>query len=1089
VVNNGLIRADVPGQTLRVGAQLESAGGTLRAENGGSLSVEQLRTLGQASVSGTDSYLFLGGVFNNGGTINVTDGGRLGLNGQWTNSGSINLVNGTLDLWSGPGNAVFSNITNNGGSVRVRGRIDARGTTLTVPSGLNLDVQSEVWSNSLVLPTSETITVRSGGGLAQASIVGTGHIRLLGGGVGGETGQSPNPLTIPSTVTISGYGGVGGQPLTNNGTILANVDGLILNVGGSVFTNNGLLEASNGGSLGLSGTWTNAGTIRTRDHSVLNLNGNYTFSGGTIEALDTSVIRLGGTLNNTGSTLNAAGNIQLQNGVTINGGTINVPGAPLRINPANTGAQVTLSGVTLNGEFGLEGGSGNFGRILKLRDGLTGNGVVHMTGTASTIAFENSQTIDGVTLFADSADTATNRRMGLLNPNLTITLGPTGTIRGGNATIFDPNIGGGLNSTFINQGTVRADVAGQMITLRPGTMTSSGLLEATNGGILRMGDPTSGTPLPSWSSTGTMRAASGGVLRLGGMFTIDNPIENDGGSVELFGTLDNTGRTLNLAGPGNAISLVDFWGTIQGGIVNSTENGLRFPAGRGGGSLVDVTVNGDILAAAPVSVGLGTTVNGVITVVPGGSVSLGPAQSAVPFLLTSEVRFDAVGANPAPIVGSDNLVIAPTGVIRGGTGIVSRRPGSSGNWTTVNQGRIAADTPGGFIQVNRIDNSGTLEALNGGHLAVSGTYRPEGTIRVINSTLTATNLTPAALAGMERSGATINLAGLFDNSGHTLNLDASTTWGMNGLHLKGGTVNRATGAALTSTGATFDNLTFNGDLHGDHTFRGITLNGMLTLSAPDSTVTFMGSQAFNAGTIFFDPTITGNDRRLTLRGLGVNGAGFSTVTMGPAATIRGGRGLIRLGWGAGALGTLINHGLVSADIGGTAINIEQQRFVNHGTVQAINGGSIQYQGPGPIYDGTDVVNPIEFYNTGLLSAGANSLLAFDVLLSDPYASIRLAAGELGNGRIMAREIIFDGHLTIVPSGQLDLIVGTRYDLFDFATASGSFSTLTLPELGGGLTWDASHLYSDGSLRIVPAPSSAAALGLLLLGSLRRRRKS
>ena len=54
--------------------------------------------------------------------------------------------------------------------------------------------------------------------------------------------------------------------------------------------------------------------------------------------------------------------------------------------------------------------------------------------------------------------------------------------------------------------------------------------------------------------------------------------------------------------------------------------------------------------------------------------------------------------------------------------------------------------------------------------------------------------------------------------------------------------------------------------------------------------------------------------------------------------------------------------------------------------------------------------------------------------------------------------------------------------------SGSFSSLQLPTLGGGLSWDTSQLTANGVIGVVPEPGTAT-LALLGAGmfSLRRPR--
>jgi hypothetical protein len=65
--------------------------------------------------------------------------------------------------------------------------------------------------------------------------------------------------------------------------------------------------------------------------------------------------------------------------------------------------------------------------------------------------------------------------------------------------------------------------------------------------------------------------------------------------------------------------------------------------------------------------------------------------------------------------------------------------------------------------------------------------------------------------------------------------------------------------------------------------------------------------------------------------------------------------------------------------------------------------------------------------------------------------------------------------------------GDEFDIMDFAGLSGEFSTLSLPALGGGLSWDTSDLYTSGTILVAPEPASAAMLLAGVVCTLLRRR--
>jgi len=67
--------------------------------------------------------------------------------------------------------------------------------------------------------------------------------------------------------------------------------------------------------------------------------------------------------------------------------------------------------------------------------------------------------------------------------------------------------------------------------------------------------------------------------------------------------------------------------------------------------------------------------------------------------------------------------------------------------------------------------------------------------------------------------------------------------------------------------------------------------------------------------------------------------------------------------------------------------------------------------------------------------------------------------------------------------------GETFDIMDFGGRSGEFGNLSLPVLGGGLSWDTSDLYTGGTIVVAPEP---ATLAMVVFGAaaiaVRRRRR-
>ena len=60
-------------------------------------------------------------------------------------------------------------------------------------------------------------------------------------------------------------------------------------------------------------------------------------------------------------------------------------------------------------------------------------------------------------------------------------------------------------------------------------------------------------------------------------------------------------------------------------------------------------------------------------------------------------------------------------------------------------------------------------------------------------------------------------------------------------------------------------------------------------------------------------------------------------------------------------------------------------------------------------------------------------------------------------------------------------MGDRFDILEFGSLSGTFDTVILPALSGGLVWDDSALYGSGSLLVTAVPEPTLASLLVVVG--------
>jgi hypothetical protein len=83
----------------------------------------------------------------------------------------------------------------------------------------------------------------------------------------------------------------------------------------------------------------------------------------------------------------------------------------------------------------------------------------------------------------------------------------------------------------------------------------------------------------------------------------------------------------------------------------------------------------------------------------------------------------------------------------------------------------------------------------------------------------------------------------------------------------------------------------------------------------------------------------------------------------------------------------------------------------------------------------------------------------------------------------------NGTLDVIADGNYPLPLGSSFQVLQFTSESGQFTTLELPALNPGLSWDTSALYTTGTISIVPEPASLTGMSVAALALLRRRKNT
>jgi hypothetical protein len=820
--------------------------------------------------------------------LEATNGGGLGFNGgSWTNIG------GTISAQAGSSVVLYNNVSITGGTLTTSGTgvIHSLGGNTAFLTGLTNAGTYAIDNNSTTvlsgtITNNGTLQLNSTGnatfldvtntGSQSATLAGTGTVVLGAGGPNYIYSVNGNASTLTNATTITGVGNIGNGVLTlvNNATIDANVSptvssgALSIVPGAGGVTNTATLEATNGGTLVLTGSFTNTGSS-----AVIEALGTDSSSNASTVVLSNATIN-GGTLTTNGSDLivSAGGTTNTLNSVT-NTGTYDV---------ANNSTTVISGTITNNGTLQLNSTGNNTFLNLGSNTTLTGAGTVVLGS--------------GGPNFIDSVN----------GSNFTLTNASTITGVG--------NIGNG-HLTLVNNGTINANVNGAGITLQPGGASiNTKTLEATNGGGLGLNGGswtnTGGTISAQTGSSvvlynnvsitgGTLTTSGTGVIHsLGGNSAFLSGLTNAGtyaidnnSTTVISGTITNNG-TLQLNSTGNNTFLnLGANATLAGtGTVVMGASGPNYIYGVGGGNFTltnAITITGGN-ASGTDNIGNGALTlvnNGTINAnVSGAGITLQPGGASTNTKTLEATNGGSLGFNGGSWTNTGGTISAQAGssvvlynnasitggtLTTSGTGVIHSLGGNTAFLTGLtNAGTYAIDNNSTTVLSGTITNNGAMQLNSTGNntfLDINGavTLKGTGTLTLGSSGpnyIVGTGITPI-LTNQSTIQGTGNIGNGSMGLTNTGTLNSNVAGGTLAIVVNGSGFTNYSGTTDTLTGGTY---IANG---GNITFAAGNNTGITTLAA--SVTEEAGGQLINT---------TNNSNAL---------AGLTSITSAGSLTIGG----------------------------------------------------------------------------------------------------------------------------------------------------------------------------------------------------------
>jgi fibronectin-binding autotransporter adhesin len=1000
-------------------------------------------------------------------------------NGNWNTNG-----NWTGAFPNSPTAAAVFNVV--GGQVNISASVQTQsllfgngpGFTITSSPGQTL---SGVTSITVGVFTGTTQTVNLATMASGSLLFPIGSNLTLANDAGATGVASPTLVIGPNTVI--GTRGTNGVIVQGTGTIL---------ISGS------FADASAPNNQVVGGlTKTGSGTLMLTGNNV-NLSGLVSVTGGTL-AINANVAL--GNAANTLSFSSVGGSLLFLNGGVDVSRTVTLGGA----------GRFISNGADANSISGFI--SGTDGPLYK-----DGSGTLTLSNAANNYTTQ-TQVLNGVLAIPTIANSGAPSPIGSSVAPIFLGTGTTrGTLllTGTNATYLsnrNVQLGGGLNPYPVG-GAIGVQNLGTTLTMSG--QLSNGALIKTGAGTLSLTYPTNVYTAGTYVEAGTLNIGiAGAAIPLDSNVTVfpgatlqvgipeSQTIINGGriGTLTLDGgtlrvpnrTIDYTLNNLVMTAgrldfTGSSSFLLKFLGFDAGITTNASSMPSTWIGDPGTGIRNDATSY-----ALTIRVNAGTTAAGIdldagIRMISNQSAvdfvhKVGPGTMRVTHLANTSkflvaqgaLRVDDVTTNGVGALGSGLLVLDGGRLAYGGTTATLTKPFTLGSYhggtidvlsaaTTLtvtspidfggfdgSYGRLTKAGPGVLVLNNNSNQYPGGITVSGGRLDVGD----DAQLGVANPTVNP--------AGTLRYTASLSTARTFNLAGGTLEAPAGVTLTLNGAAVNGGFLRGAgtfavTGGTAISGASTATSTTISQT--GSASVANFSNGGAFTV-AGGQILTWNGGTNTASGRL----TVEGTANVSSLVSVGQITISDGTLNNSDASLVLGGGSRTFVG---------------SPDIPGGAINLGGQTLelnggllVNNGTI----GGTVNVNF-GSLAKGSGLYGVVNVNQGGVYAPGNSpgistaAAVSFDNTLTTSGAPTLMM--ELGGAALGTEydQLNVTGPLSLGGKLQVSLInsftpqLNNSFDILNWSSRSGTFSSIQLPALGSTLAWSTHRLYMDGILKVV-----------------------